>query len=421
MTPVVQAEHISKLYRLGQKGRGSLRESVSSWSSRLLGAAQHSVETDYWALRDVSFKVAAGEAVGIIGKNGAGKSTLLKILSRITPPTSGTVAFQGNIGSLLEVGTGFHPDLSGRDNVFLNGIILGMSRRDVARRFDEIVAFAEIEQFIDTPVKRYSSGMYLRLAFAVAAHLDSDILLVDEVLAVGDAAFQRKCLSRMEEVTSDGRAILFVSHNLTAIQALCSRTMWINDGLIAQDGPTKDVLGTYLRTTIASGQSHSPHHRVWTEDEAPSSGQVSLVEARLSPIDGASGEPIDVDTAFTIELLLNIRSDKVVINPSISLMNEQDIIVFDSGPTERPVSWTLGMHHLRCDIPAHLLNDGVYRIALRIYEDGDATLSIPELLLVEVLDSLENRHGWYGKWDGVVRPALIWQRNEIRSLPHRLP
>jgi lipopolysaccharide transport system ATP-binding protein len=329
------------------------------------------------------------------------------------------VTFRGRVGSLLEVGTGFHPELSGRDNIFLNGIILGMSRRDIARRFDEIVAFAEVERFIDTPVKRYSSGMYLRLAFAVAAHLDADILLVDEVLAVGDIAFQKKCLARMREVAADGRALLFVSHNLTAVQALCSRSLWVDGGALVENGPTRAVLSRYLRTS--AGGADTPGHRVWPAGSRRSGGSVELLEARIRRAAGRPGDSIDVDTAFAVELLIAVARSEMTINTALSLINDQDITVFNTGPAEEPAPWPAGVHRVRCDVPAHLLNDGLYRIAFEVIEGGQTTLAISDLLVLDVLDSNTDRHGWYGKWEGIVRPRLAWSRERITAAPYRLP
>jgi len=248
--PIIEIENISKCYRIGAHKEPylSLRDEIAKLASRLRPRTkdQGQSETDFWALKDVSFSVNEGEAVGIIGRNGAGKSTLLKILSQITPPTKGKITMRGRVASLLEVGTGFHPELTGRENIFLNGTILGMSRAEVARKFDEIVAFAEIEKFLDTPVKRYSSGMYVRLAFAVAAHLEPEILIVDEVLAVGDSQFQKKCLGKMGEVAKSGRTVLFVSHNMGAISALCNACVLIKNGFMDFQGATDITIQKYL-------------------------------------------------------------------------------------------------------------------------------------------------------------------------------
>lgn len=257
MEPVINVEHVSKSYVLRHKEEArysTLRETLSSNAGRLLGRKTNSSSNreTFWALEDVSFQVKPGDRLGIIGRNGAGKSTLLKALSRIITPTKGRITLDGRVASLLEVGTGFHPELSGRENVFLNGAILGMSRAEIKSKFDEIVAFAEVEKFLDTPVKRYSSGMYVRLAFAVAAHLDPEILIVDEVLAVGDAAFQKKCMTRMRDVASEGRTILFVSHNMAAIQNLCDSCIYLKSGKLIEQGETGKVISTYLRAGSAA-------------------------------------------------------------------------------------------------------------------------------------------------------------------------
>src|SRR6185503_16162252 len=243
MKPIIRAENLSKRYRIGG-GYTSLRDAFAATVRaplRRLSSGKKGAESIVWALKDVSFEIAPGEVVGIIGRNGAGKSTLLKILSRITKPTAGWVSLNGRVGSLLEVGTGFHSELTGRENIYLNGAILGMSKREIDSKFDEIVAFAETEQFLDTPVKHYSSGMTVRLAFAVAAHLEPEIMIIDEVLAVGDVAFQKKCLGKMDEVARAGRTVLFVSHDLNAVNSLCERALLLHEGKIAISGPTADV------------------------------------------------------------------------------------------------------------------------------------------------------------------------------------
>jgi lipopolysaccharide transport system ATP-binding protein len=254
-------------------------------------------DEEIWALRGVNVEVLRGEVVGLIGRNGAGKTTLLKLLSRIAEPTAGRVCIKGRVGSLLEVGTGFHPELTGRENVYLNGAILGMRKTEIKRKFDQIVAFSEIEKFMDTPVKHYSSGMYMRLAFSVAAHLEPDILLVDEVLAVGDAAFQKKCLGKMDDVARHGRTVVFVSHNLLAIQSLCSRAIWLDQGRVADAGRTDDVVARYLKTC-----SYTTTERVWVDQaDGPGTDQVRLRSACVRPVTGSPSDPITVRTPFVME------------------------------------------------------------------------------------------------------------------------
>ncbi len=287
--PIIEVRNLAKCYNLGTIGATSLREEASRLWERLRGRP-HPDTREFWALRDVSFDVQPGEVVGVIGRNGAGKSTLLKILSRITEPTSGTVILRGRVASLLEVGTGFHPELTGRENVFLNGAILGMTRAEVREKFDEIVAFAEVEQFIDTPVKRYSSGMYVRLAFAVAAHLEPEVLIIDEVLAVGDAQFQKKCLGKMQDISRcHGRTILFVSHNLEAIEHLCTSAVYFSQGYLLGAGTPDDMLAAYV--------SHS------REQTAPATGRalcdgLQLEKLEFTPNPVPAGAPL----AFTLAL-----------------------------------------------------------------------------------------------------------------------
>src|SRR3954464_7076126 len=284
MKPILEIRGLSKQYHLGARSgpkmdnlREFLQRGITAPFSTLMGkngenSGAVKLQT-FWALKDVNFDVHQGDVLGVIGRNGAGKSTLLKILSRITTPTSGEVTVRGRLASLLEVGTGFHPELTGRENIFLNGAILGMRKAEIRRHFDEIVAFAEVEKFLDTPVKHYSSGMYVRLAFAVAAHLNPEILVVDEVLAVGDAGFQKKCLGKMGEVSRGGRTVLFVSHNMAAVKSLCSRAVWLQRGQVAADGPTSWVVDEYHRNAAAIGT-----HRTWLPgDPATGNDTVQLV------------------------------------------------------------------------------------------------------------------------------------------------
>ena len=259
MTAAIIAEGLGKRYQIGQSGReaySTLRDALASGVRRGAGSSKPEGTTDFWALRDVSFEVQQGDVIGIVGRNGAGKSTLLKLLSRITEPTTGRIRIRGRVASLLEVGTGFHPELTGRENIFLNGAILGMSRKEIVARFDEIVDFAEVEQFLETPVKRYSSGMYVRLAFAVAANLDPEVLIVDEVLAVGDSQFQRKCLGKMKDFsTSEGRTVLFVSHSMASVRALCTSALWLDHGRVRMSGSALDVIRGYLESSMLAAES----------------------------------------------------------------------------------------------------------------------------------------------------------------------
>jgi lipopolysaccharide transport system ATP-binding protein len=344
---MLAVEGVGKRYRIrhrhGTERYQTLRDAIASGVMapiRWLSGSRAPATTidDFWALRDVSFTVTQGEVVGLIGRNGAGKSTLLKILSRITDPTTGRVGLNGRVASLLEVGTGFHPELSGRENIFLNAAILGMSRAETARKFDEIVAFAQVEQFLDTPVKRYSSGMYVRLAFAVAAHLEPEILVVDEVLAVGDADFQKRCLGKMHEVSRGGRTVLFVSHNMAAIQALCSRAIWLEQGAVAADGSVGDSVRRYLSSSANAARTGSGPIRV-----TPS---LDLVRFELSPNPVVSGGAVDFDlelsarAATTIsELALLIYSTLEVRLAILDLRSIGFPIAMASGETRRLRGW----------------------------------------------------------------------------------
>jgi lipopolysaccharide transport system ATP-binding protein len=391
MPPVaIRAEHLGKRYRIGERRRtSSIRDAiagaVSRTSQRLRGRKPAPAASDLWAIDDVSFEIRAGETVGVIGRNGAGKSTLLKLLSQITEPTTGWAEVTGRVGSLLEVGTGFHEDLSGRDNTYLNGAILGMTKAEIDRKFDEIVAFAEIDRFIDTPVKHYSSGMYMRLAFAVAAHLETEILVVDEVLAVGDAQFQQKCLGKMDDIARHGRTVLFISHNMEAIQRLCTRGMLLDRGRLAASGPIADVVASYrtLERTIIDTGRFNPRGRAGT-------GWARVED--LSIADDAGGRtaarPADADLTFNVDIALANRGQsgaslrglvvELVIcsdqgQPLVSLMN------VDDGGVQLPATGACRVT-VRLDGPTFI--PGRYRV--------NAFVGIPNLEHVdEIPDALE--------------------------------
>ena len=411
--PVIDVAGVSKQYLLrSTSAERTLIDTIGALGSRLPAILQqrrsprsHKAR-EFWALRDISFQVTLGEVVGVIGNNGAGKTTLLKILSRITEPTSGVVTYFGRVGSLLEVGTGFHPELSGRDNIFLNGAILGMRRHDIARHLDEIVAFAGIEGFIDLPVKRYSSGMYLRLAFAVAAHLDTDILLIDEVLAVGDINFQKKCLARMNEIAREGRTILFVSHNLTAIGALCKRTLALREGRLVADGETGRVLKEYLKSALTEIGLGSM--RRWNESAAPESAKIRIMSVSISPVGGKPGDAIDVATSFSIEWQYCNCVSGTALNIALLMRDQQGLLLFSVGSWDAPVPLARGQYRSTCTIPGYTLNDGTYLITLEFRENTELLLELPNVLQIEILDSNDGRHGWFGKWEGLLRPRFPW-------------
>jgi lipopolysaccharide transport system ATP-binding protein len=426
---VIRVQNLSKKYRLGESvGYHTLRDTIAHAVTaplRWLNPKSEiqnpkSNEEDLWALKDVSFEVNRGEVVGIIGRNGAGKSTLLKILSRITEPTEGYVDIEGRVGSLLEVGTGFHPELTGRENIYLNGAILGMSKSDIARKFDEIVAFSEIEKFLDTPVKRYSSGMYMRLAFAVAAHLEPEILIVDEVLAVGDASFQKKCLGKMEDVARHGRTVLFVSHNMQAVQSLCSRGVMLADGKMVAQGTARDIVERYLSAAVTE-----TGEQLWLLTNAPGDEELRLLAVRVGTSKGATGAPISTsqDIAIEMDVLLNAPpADGLCIG--FDLMSPEGMTVLRSYQTDGRVNdWPaleVGLNRLRCVIPARLLNGGTLYVCPRISIHNVAWIvHMDAVLQFElVLD-----HGVSPLWNsltgqsrrGVVAPVFNWSAVELEK------
>ena len=362
----IHTENISKRYKIGDKQRhfDTLSESISAFIKGLAHPTllkKHNNNSEIWALKNVSIEVTRGEVLGIIGPNGAGKSTLLKILSRITEPTSGRAIINGRVGSLLEVATGFHPELTGRENIFLNGAILGMTRNQIIRKFDEIVSFAEIDPFLDTPVKHYSSGMYVRLAFAIAAHLEPEILLIDEVLAVGDAAFQKKCLGKMGEVAQGGRTVLFVSHHMGTVQRLCSRSILLNHGQIAAIGDTKDVINHYLSTyTVLATPGE------WADESfAPRTG---IGKARIKKIlyqadpklnnEAYTNGPLDITIAIEADLPMAVSSISLTLFDGFGTK----LINMDTVSLDQVVNLNSGMNYLRFHIDKLYLTEGVYTI-----------------------------------------------------------
>jgi homopolymeric O-antigen transport system ATP-binding protein len=417
--PIITVQNLSKQFRLGANAYAhqNLREAFATRVRSPFRPVQNHGDTSkelVWALRDVSFEVQPGEVVGVIGRNGAGKSTLLKILSRITEPTSGRAELYGRVGSLLEVGTGFHPELTGRENIFLNGAVLGMKRREIERKFDEIVAFSEIERFLDTPVKRYSSGMYMRLAFAVAAHLEPEILLVDEVLAVGDADFQAKCLGKMGEVARGGRTVLYVSHNLNSVLGLCPRSILIAEGRIHADGPTSDVITSYVsRGTNLSGE------RVWKNPEtAPGNEKLRLRAVRVVSAGKITSE-VDIATDVRIEIeFWNLRPGARV-TTSIHLLDRMKTGVLASAnlPSanlaqdrwdDRP--YPEGVFRTVVTLPGNLLNEGRYHVNVILLTGfTNMEVFVEGAITFNVYESGAMRGEYAGKWLGVVRPKLAWQ------------
>lgn len=369
MKPAIRVEKLSKAYRLGTRPRGyqtNLTESLAGMARGfgwLMGRSrERPPANDFWALREVSFEVEPGEVVGIIGRNGAGKSTLLKILSQIVEPTSGRAEMRGRIGTLLEVGTGFHPELTGRENVYLSGSILGMKREEIARKFDEIVAFADIEQFIDTPVKRYSSGMYVRLAFAIAAHLQPEILILDEVLAVGDVQFQKRCLNKMKDVSQEGRTVLFVSHDMAAVRRLCPRAVMLSKGRVTAAGPTAEIVAKYLDT---DGAIARPGQEVDLRDTVRSGGTREARYVRLSFKGTADGA---VRSTGPLSITLTIQSDQPRELDRVAVMlcdrSGFKLLNCDTIRLERMIHLERGENVVTLKIPSLPLNPGYYLLGL---------------------------------------------------------
>lgn len=415
---VIEVEGIGKRYKLGaRQGYRTLRDTFTEAFAnpfRRFHSRRGSEDParTFWALRNVSFDVRDGDVIGIVGRNGAGKSTLLKILARIAAPTEGSARVRGRIASLLEVGTGFHPELTGRENILLNGAILGMKRAEITSKFDEIVAFAEVARFIDTAVKHYSSGMYMRLAFAVAAHLEPEILIIDEVLAVGDASFQKKCLGKMREVAKTGRTVLFVSHNMTAVRNLCNRVVWLKNGEVHEIGESGAVIASYLKSAAATVS-----RQVWpTPREAPGNDQVRLHMISATSLE-EPGANVDVATPVLIEVHYWNLVPGITLNVCIEAYNVEEVCLFSSfnTPEEQPA----GLIRATCEIPANLLNDAVYQFRVLLVRDAAAILLKHDGVSLEVHD-IERTVPYYGKWTGALRPELRWTSEVVNVSPEKI-
>ncbi len=421
----IQAHNIGKRYHIGsarRKGYRTLRETINEVASApfrranslLRGHASGAADLheEIWALKDISFEITQGETVGIIGRNGAGKSTLLKVLSRITEPSVGYVDLYGRVGSLLEVGTGFHPELTGRENVYLNGAILGMTRRDIDRKFDEIVEFSEVPKFIDTPVKHYSSGMKLRLAFSVAAHLEPEILIIDEVLAVGDSAFQKKCLNKMQDVGQEGRTVLFVSHNMPAVTRLCERTILLDQGQVLRDGPSHQVVGAYLNSGTGTTAE-----RLWDDPrKAPGDDVVRIRGVRVLNDNGDVSDAMDIRRPVGLQMDYDVLEPDQIFMLYFRLFNEEGTEIFttiDSDGEWRQRQRPLGSYTSTAWIPGNLLAEGTVFVwaTIRTLNPSQVRAKEQDAVAFQVIDSMEGDsaridHG--GHVAGVVRPLLEW-------------
>ena len=425
MTYAIKVEGVSKEYRIGAQHPpgGLLMDQLGGALRHPLRALRHAFVGDdaqrFWALKDLDFEIQQGDVLGVVGRNGAGKSTLLKILSRITDPTHGRALVRGRMASLLEVGTGFHPELSGRENIFLNATILGMRRREIERKFDEIVAFSGVERFLDTPVKHYSSGMYVRLAFAVAAHVDADILLVDEVLAVGDAEFQKRCLGKMGEVAKGGRTVLFVSHNLTALRNLCTHGLYLDGGRLSLHGTVSEVLGKYT--------SHGSRTRGAVDLVRSSTlAATSLAVIRRASIHlraEADVTRISTGTPFEIGVTIEVLQPGVEIGVFLTCRDEQGDAVFSTGSffeaSLNGLRLPSGSHQFTCGVPAPLLNDGEYTLDVFLVHDRkDVLTTETSLLSFRVEEEALNVDGWHWRPVGVIRPVIRWQHEQTMPLEH---
>lgn len=419
--PVIKVDSLGKKYIIGHRTEGgaipggfpTLRDRImesASWIKNKAVSAVTGKKTpapvreEFWALKDVSFEIQEGDRIGIIGRNGAGKSTLLKLLSRITEPTTGKIILNGRVASLLEVGTGFHPELTGRENIYLNGAILGMNRAEIRRKFDEIVAFSEVGRFLDTPVKRYSSGMYVRLAFAVAAHLEPEILIVDEVLSVGDAVFQKKCLGKISDIsTREGRTVLFVSHNMLAVKNMCQRVLWMEDGKLKQDGAPAEVVSNYLQANTASLQE-----QIWEDKTtAPGNESVRLHRLRARAGEERPGAPITMQSPLAVEVAFwNLKPD-AHLHITLHFITEDNITAFTTGSDDGILPE--GLFSSVCHIPGHFLNQGFYRVKLLVVKDlSRVVFPLEDALCFEVQNFRDQEYGYFEKEDGVVAPLLEW-------------
>ncbi len=415
MNPAITVENLSKKFIIGHEETEryvTLRDVMAKKAKKIFSFGSKGgsgfTKEEFWALKNIDFTIQHGDRVGIIGRNGAGKSTLLKVLSRITEPSSGRITLRGRVASLLEVGTGFHPELTGRENIFLNGAILGMKRTEIRKRFDEIVSFAEIERFLDTPVKRYSSGMYVRLAFAVAAHLEPEILIVDEVLAVGDAQFQKKCLGKMEDVSKgEGRTVLFVSHNMQTINTFCDYSILLNAGQVVKQGTTSEITALYLNQFREFNSS-----KQWAIEEK-SSSSVWLRSMEIVDVTGKEKERFLLKEDVLVKITFEVLEGEMALCHSIALVNNEEVVAFvtmSSSDEYYKKKLPKGVYSTVCRIPGHLLNSGNYWLSTNIADEShNVLLETDRQISFEVFDDGLDRAGYFGAWNGLFRPVLQWK------------
>jgi len=416
--PIIHVENLSKAYQIGQIGTGTIsRDMERFWITKVLGKEDPFLkigETNdrstkggsdiVWSLRDINFEINQGDAVGIIGKNGAGKSTLLKLLSRVTAPTTGEIKVKGRIASLLEVGTGFHPELSGRENIYLNGAILGMRKKEITRKLDEIINFSGVERYVDTPVKRYSSGMYVRLAFAVAAHLESEILIVDEVLAVGDAEFQKKCLGKMGEISKgEGRTVLFVSHNMAAVKSLCTKGIVLENGMIAKNDTVEKAVGYYL-----IGNSESLNHRKFTTEFDTADYTLHAIGVKV--VDDLNNQVLDEHQEIEMNIDFTLKHLQKALHVTMVLNNEYGEPIFTFSHVNVGLKLKQGRNQIQCKLPKGFLNIGSYYISFFVIEDAKSVLFLEKDILSFNIQEGERPIGsWMGKEPGFIKPIFDWR------------
>lgn len=420
----IKVENLSKIYRLGEIGTGTISRDMERWfKTKVLkqedpflkigetnDRANKGASDIVYSLQDINFEINQGDAVGIIGRNGAGKSTLLKILSRVTTPTTGRINIKGRVASLLEVGTGFHPELTGRENIYLNGAILGMRKREIDRKLDEIIDFSGVERYIDTPVKRYSSGMYVRLAFAVAAHLESEILIVDEVLAVGDAEFQKKCLGKMGEVSKgEGRTVLFVSHNMAAVQSLCGKGIVLKDGSLSFSGSVVEAVTTYQKTEVSNEIINSS----WDEENAPGDYRAKILTASAKP---TKGDVINFGSGVTLTFLVKSMIENSLLDVSFELKNNEGVLIFHHGNfISNSSSLIQGIYKMEVQIPPNMLNEGDYHIDVWLGLASSEVLgSIKEYAICFNVAASEIDH-ILKQLPGILRPVLEYDTTLING------
>ena len=413
---ILKAENISKQYRLGQVGTGTLSHDLNRWWHQIRGKENPYLKigdindrstkgkSDYvWALQDINFEVERGEVLGIIGKNGAGKSTLLKILSRVTAPTTGSIKFGGRVASLLEVGTGFNGEMTGRENIYLNGAILGMTKKEITSKIDEIIDFSGCERYIDTPVKRYSSGMYVRLAFAVAAFLDPEILIVDEVLAVGDAEFQKKAIGKMQDISRiGGRTVLFVSHNMAAVKSLCTRGIVLEYGNVKFDGKIENAVSFYL-----SGTSESQNKKTFSSEYDKK--EFRLHEISLNPIGKSPDDVLDEHQKIEINTIFTLKDIDSKLHVTFVLNNEMGDSLFTFSHVNNKLKLNQGLNKIKCTLPEGFLNIGSYYLSLYIIKNSKTTLFVEKDIVSFNIQEGEREIGsWMGKEPGFIKPKFDW-------------